>query len=169
VLDRQKHRRNHGTPFEGKREINNISGFTSPEGKALPNDDLDLQLIWLKAMEERGPPASMRRFSANTGSITSAALERVRHWKATCARVCCPRPPGSTKTIGSTQRRWIRSEIWACLAPGCPDAAIAYAFEDACVDHGLGEGTYAELFTAAMQSAAFVEKDPKTLLNIGLS
>ena len=44
-----------GTPFECKREVNDISGFTSPPGNPLPNDDLDLQLIWLKAIIENGP------------------------------------------------------------------------------------------------------------------
>ena len=36
-----------GTPYEGKRDMNNVEGFTSPKGQMLPNDDLDLQLIWL--------------------------------------------------------------------------------------------------------------------------
>ena len=44
-----------GTPFEGRRELIDVQGFTSEPGKPLPNDDLDLQLIWLKALEERGP------------------------------------------------------------------------------------------------------------------
>lgn len=160
-----------GTPFEGKREINNISGFTSPEGKALPNDDLDLQLIWLKAMEERGP------LGINAQVLGEYWLNYIPpHWneygigKANMRAGLLPPASGEYKNNWKhSNGAWIRSEIWACLAPGCPDTAIAYAFEDACVDHGLGEGTYAELFTAAMQSAAFVEKDPKTLLNIGLS
>ena len=33
-----------GTPYEGKREINNITGFATEPGVVLPNDDLDLQL-----------------------------------------------------------------------------------------------------------------------------
>ena len=34
-----------GTPYEGKREMNDISGFVTDKGVILPNDDLDLQLI----------------------------------------------------------------------------------------------------------------------------
>ena len=64
---------------------------------------------------------------------------------------------------------YIRSEIWACLAPGCPEIAVKYAYEDALVDHGEGEGLYAEVFCAAMESAAFLEKDIRRLLQIGLS
>lgn len=55
---------------------------------------------------------------------------------------------------------WIRTEIWASLAPGCPNVAAKYAIEDAKVDHGSGEGTYA---------AAFVINDLRKCIEIGLS
>jgi hypothetical protein len=44
-----------GGPFEGKREVLDCKGFSTEKGKALPNDDLDLQLVWLHAMESVGP------------------------------------------------------------------------------------------------------------------
>ena len=50
-----------------------------------------------------------------------------------------------------------------------PEKAIRLAFEDASVDHGFGEGTYAAIFVAAMESAAFVINDAEELLKIGLS
>ena len=46
-----------GGPFEGNPELLDIKGFTSPKGEPLPNDDLDLQLVWLRAMEDVGPKA----------------------------------------------------------------------------------------------------------------
>ena len=46
-----------GTPFEGLRQINDIQGFTTAPGVVLPNDDLDLQLVWLYALEQCGPAA----------------------------------------------------------------------------------------------------------------
>jgi ADP-ribosylglycohydrolase len=64
---------------------------------------------------------------------------------------------------------WIRSEIWACLFPGVPSLAAKYAFEDACVDHGIAEGTYAEVFMAVLESAAFVINDRDELLKIAFS
>lgn len=63
---------------------------------------------------------------------------------------------------------WIRSEIWACIFPGDPDLAALYASYDACADHS-GEGIYAEMFTAALESAAFIEKDIQKLIAIALS
>ena len=44
-----------GGPYEGLQQINDVQGFVTKPGEVLPNDDLDLQLIWLKAMEEQGP------------------------------------------------------------------------------------------------------------------
>ena len=44
-----------GAPYEGRRELMDIKGFSTPKGTVLPNDDLDLQLAWLLAMEENGP------------------------------------------------------------------------------------------------------------------
>ena len=64
---------------------------------------------------------------------------------------------------------YIHSEIWACLFPGYPELAASYAFEDAIVDHGDGEGVYAEVFIAALESAAFYEYDTRKLIDIGLS
>ena len=63
---------------------------------------------------------------------------------------------------------WIRSEIWAAFAPGVTDVAIRYAMADAMVDHGLSEGTYAEVFTATLQSLAYLESDIRALLESAL-
>ena len=46
-----------GTPYEGKRQMNDIKGFVTEANVVLPNDDLDLQLVWLYAMEQNGPEA----------------------------------------------------------------------------------------------------------------
>ncbi|MBI2438510.1 MAG: ADP-ribosylglycohydrolase family protein, partial [Lentisphaerae bacterium] len=63
----------------------------------------------------------------------------------------------------------IRSEIWACLHPGDPQAAARMAWKDSALDHAGGEGMYGEMFWAALQSAAFVENDPAILIQIGLN
>ncbi len=63
----------------------------------------------------------------------------------------------------------IRSEIWACLHPGDPQAAARMAWKDSAVDHAGGEGMHGEMFWAALQAAAFVESDPMTLIRLGLN
>src|SRR5262249_32767515 len=53
-------------------------------------------------------------------------------------------------------------------SPGHPQAAATYAFNDARIDHA-GEGVWAAMFWAAMESAAFFVSDPGSLVGIGLS
>ena len=84
------------------------------------------------------------------------------------------REDGSDQLFSGSYDNWfvdgmgcaIRSEIWACLAPGDPERAAKFAYEDACVDHA-GDGMWAEVFLAAMESAAFVESDVRKIIEIG--
>ena len=43
-----------GMPYEGSHEMHDVKGFKTPKGEPLPNDGLDLQLVWLSALERRG-------------------------------------------------------------------------------------------------------------------
>lgn len=161
-----------GTPYEGGRELLDIHGFSSKAGEPLPNDDLDLQLVWLKAVNDLGPDA-----------ITSKVLGEywlswiTPNWneygvcKANMREGILPPMSGeyNNELWRNSNGAWIRTEIWACLYPALPEKAIRLAFEDASVDHGFGEGTYAAIFVAAMESAAFAVHDARALLDIGLS
>lgn len=160
-----------GGPFEGKREYLDVRGFTTAEGVVLPNDDLDLQLVWLHAVEQLGPRAIN---AATLGEFWLSFI--VPHWneygigKNNMMRGLLPPLSGDYENNWrDSNGAWIRTEVWACMAPGCPEIAAKYAMEDAKVDHGAGEGTYAAAFVAAMQSAAFVIPDLRICIDIGLS
>ena len=44
-----------GTPLEGRREMSDLTCYQQElGGHPAPNDDLDLQLVWLQAVEQRG-------------------------------------------------------------------------------------------------------------------
>src|SRR5208283_4598668 len=44
-----------GMPFEGLRQINDVDFYTDVKpGEPAANDDLDLQLLWLKALQDHG-------------------------------------------------------------------------------------------------------------------
>jgi hypothetical protein len=160
-----------GTPFEGKREMQDISGFTSAPGKPLPNDDLDLQLVWLHAMESAGPKAiSASLLGEYWLSFIGPNWNEYGIGKNNMRRGLIPPLSGDhDNSWKNSNGAWIRTEVWACMAPGCPDLAASYAIEDAKVDHGSGEGTFAAAFVAAMQSAAFVVKDLSKCIEIGLA
>ncbi|MBQ2708304.1 MAG: ADP-ribosylglycohydrolase family protein, partial [Clostridia bacterium] len=160
-----------GTPYEGKTELNDIQGFNSPAGTALPNDDLDLQLVWLRAMEDLGP------YSLNAQALGEYWVSFIPpHWNE--YGICknnmhiglIPPLAGEYKNEWKhSNGAWIRTEVWACMAPGCPDIAMKYSQMDACVDHGAGEGTYAAMFVAAIEAAAFVMNDLRKLIELGLT
>ena len=57
----------------------------------------------------------------------------------------------------------IRSEVWACVAPGDPELAAELAGRDGVLDHA-GDSVYAEQYLAAVESAAFFESDVVGLL-----
>ena len=64
---------------------------------------------------------------------------------------------------------WIRSELWACLAPGHPEIATRYAFEDAIVDHANEGMIMDELSQLTLQSDCVCKKvDREKLIDIGL-
>ncbi len=161
-----------GAPYEGTKDFLNVEGFTTPEGEPMPNDDLDLQLVWLGAMEQIGPMA----FGPNT--LPEYWLDWiVPHWneygisKANMRMGILPPMSGEVENEKwrNSNGAWIRSEIWAGLAPGVPEVAAKYAFYDASVDHGVGEGTVAEIFTATLQSYAYVESDLNKIIDFALS
>ncbi len=160
-----------GAPFEGKQELLDIKGFTTEKGAPVPNDDLDLQIIWLAAMEKVGP----RAFNANV--LAEYWLTCISpHWneygigKSNLRMGLLPPLSGEVGNYWKDSNgAWIRSEIWACLAPGFPNVAVKYAIMDASVDHGLAEGTYAEIFTAALESIAFFETDIRRAIDKALT
>jgi ADP-ribosylglycohydrolase len=161
-----------GTPLEGKREANNVTFYPNLKpGEPAANDDLDLQLVWLKALEEHDGCVDARILGQYWLKYIPMEANEYTVGKVNMRRGILPPLSGEFDNAQwkHSNGAWIRSEIWACLAPGCPGLAARLAREDACVDHGAAEGVMAELFTAAVESAAFVESDRDRLIGIGLS
>lgn len=161
-----------GAPFEWRRQINNVSFYTQDlGGKALPNDDLDIQLLWLIALEER-------KLNVNTRDLGYYFSVFVTpHWAEYGTAktnmklgIESPRCGLENNLYSQSCGSYIRSEIWACIAAGTPELAVRYMMADSQIDHGGNtEGTYAAVMVAAMESAAFVESDVNKLIEIGLS
>lgn len=160
-----------GAPYEGARWYLDIKGFATEGGEPSPNDDLDLQLVWLCALEDIGA----ENFNANY--LAEYWLDWIPpHWNE--YGICKTNlrlgllPPMSGEVDNekwkTSNGAWIRSEIWASLAPGVPDVAVKYATMDAMLDHGVSEGSCAEIFTACLQSLAYVESDIRVLLDSAL-
>lgn len=160
-----------GGPHEGKKHVLDLTFYDPVPDEAQANDDLDLQLVWLVMLEEKGVPPKLPYFAEYWDRYLFAYP-----WDeyGFCSRNLDRglRPPVSgwfenyyTDNMGSP----IRSEIWACIAPADPQRAASMAWMDASMDHAGGEGVYGEMFWAAVESAAFVLQDPMELIRIGLA
>ena len=159
-----------GAPLESHRGVFDVEYYLHDTTKGvLPNDDLDLQLAWLNAVENYGNKVNSEILGNYWLLSVTPYWSEYGQGKANMKYGIHPPASGRYKNqFSESCGCFIRSEIWACLAPGRPQIAVKYAYEDACVDHS-DEGIYAELFCAAIQSAAFAESDRDTLIDIGLS
>jgi len=161
-----------GMPFEGDTSVHDITFYTKlKEGEPAANDDLDLQILWLKAMREND--AHVDAFTLGEYWLKYVPVNWNEYGIGKANMLAGLMPPVSGEFSNDKWKysngAWIRSEIWACLFPGNPMMAAEMAREDACVDHGMAEGTYAEIFTTSIESAAFVESDRDSLISFGLS
>ncbi len=156
-----------GAPFEGVP----FSPDLQPSELILdtgPNDDLELQLIWLVFAERYGLELDADKLSAAWLDIIEYGMDEygVAIWNL--RRGLKPPLTGLIDNwfkdgLGAA----IRSEIWACICPGNPRAAVWFAGNDASVDHA-GDGVWAEMFLAATESSAFELDSAVAAFNTGL-
>jgi ADP-ribosylglycohydrolase len=160
-----------GMPMEWNRGENEITYYTHKlTGEPLPNDDLDIQILWMIAMEDRGTKIDEKTLGEYFNEYMIFTHAEYGTAKVNLRAGLQPPVSGTfNNDFKDSCGSFIRSEIWACLYPGRPEIAAAYAFKDAVVDHGDGEGVYAEVFIAAMESMAFFEHNIRTLIKTGLS
>ena len=160
-----------GAPLEGKNGFFDIEYFLQPniEGNPQPNDDLDLQISSLNAVRRFGRNVTPEILAEYYNIYVIPSWAEYGVGKSNLRRgIPTPISGYHSNSYKDSCGSFIRSEIWACLCPGHPEIAVRYAYFDSSIDHA-DEGTYGEVFWAALQSAAFVESDIKKLIDIGLS
>ena len=158
-----------GAPYECHKQFKPTSVEQLWPKVLYPNDDLDIQVVYLEALQEKG--------------LEITSFDLARYWMDHCFYVCCEYgifadnfehkiyPPYS----GIWNNDWyqssmgcpIRSEIWGILCAGNPALAAEYAAKDGCLDHGT-ESIEIEQFWSAAASMAFFETDLETLLEKSL-
>lgn len=157
-----------GMPYEGHEGFINLTFYNPVPSEPVPNDDLDLQIIWLRAMQKCGLSLDNQKLGQVWLDHIDAHADEygVAMWNLKKGLV----PPLTglhnnyfTRGMGAA----IRSEIWACLFPGQPLTAAYYAYHDASVDH-WGEGVLAEMFLAAFESDLFDSGDLRSSVDYAL-
>lgn len=162
-----------GEPLEekfGRKEMFHVDWYPSlPEG-GIPNDDLELQLIWFQQLQKKGPGLTAADLTEAWKDCVAYNFDEYGLCKENMQKGLMPPVCGwHNNAFKDCMGSPIRSEIWACIAPGCPEIAAWYAFQDAIVDHGGGESVYGEIFNAVLESCAFVNGDKFVLLEAALS
>lgn len=158
-----------GAPVEGRKELIPAESFIEMMRPDIPNDDLDIQILWLEVMKKKG---------RNITSIDLADAWDERVWYPFNEYGNFLRnydlgimPPFSGKfnnrVFSVSEGAPIRSEIWGMLYPGNPEKAAYFARKDAVLDHDR-DGVWLEQFYAAIEAQAFYESDIKTLIKNSL-
>lgn len=159
-----------GQTFEGLSGPLDAHFYVPVPTEMIANDDLDLQVVHACVLAKMDVPAVDRHVLADAWRlhVDFPWNEYGVAMRNQAEGIHPPHTGSFDNWFTCGEGAAIRSEIWACLAPGDPDLAAAYAYEDACFDHA-GDGIVAAQFLARLQSAAFVESDPDTLLDIALA
>jgi len=157
-----------GAPVEGIKGNIDVS-MRDIMDPSIPNDDLDIQLLWLELLEQKGPYFN--------------SYDMALKWEKQCwypfgeygiflknfeKRIA---PPYSGKFNNQYFFEGmgcpIRSEIWGMINPGRPQKACEMASLDASLDH-YGNSVWAEMFLASLESMAYFESDMETLIENAL-
>jgi len=163
-----------GGPWEDSRgwgydEPFSVTGYTGDVEGGLPNDDLELQMIWLRMLEERGIDFTEADFVPYWLGYIHYNPDEYGILRDNLKLGLAPSIAGfHNNPFRDCMGSPIRTEIWACLAAGNPRLAARYAVTDARLDHPGGEGVYGSLFNVALQAAGFVLSDRDELLDLAL-
>ncbi len=158
-----------GGPYECQPGPLSLTFYDPVPTEPASNDDLDLQIVALHALEEHGVEVTARQLSQEWSDHNIYPWCEYGFSQLNARRGLVPPLTGSYDNwYGDCMGAPIRSELWACVAPAAPQIACEYAWRDAVRDH-WGEGVWGEMFFAAVESSAFVIDDRDALLDIGLT
>ena len=146
-----------------------------------PDDDIHYTLIGLQVLEEKGPDFAWHDVARQWNqslpyyAICTAETQAIMNFNLKTPRMggefIYP-TPDFTRRHNNPYREWIGAQIradgWAYTCAGNPELAAELAWRDAHWTH-TANGIYGEMFIAAIIAAAFVESDPRKLVEIGLS
>lgn len=144
-----------GAPHEGHTGFLHLCHYDPVPTEPAPNDDLDLQLVWMQALRRHGlllTPAHLAE--CRERNITCHIFEYHAAQRNMRRGLLAPVTGSFDNWYIAGMGAAIRTEVWACIAAGDPLMAALYAHLDATLDHA-GDGVHAEVFFAVLESLAF--------------
>ena len=159
-----------GAPIEGIKKLNDIKDFTEIFNPDLPNDDLDLQLLWLDVLEKKGTIITSCDLADAWMEKCWYPFSEYGYFLKNYMRGVLPPYSGILNNSFFKEGMGcpIRSEIWGIISAGNPALATEYAYLDATLDHA-DNSVYAEQFLAAVEAEAFFEENLQILIEKGRS
>ena len=114
--------------MEGAKELLQLTYYPELPDGPLENDDLDLQLVWLHALEQYGPFLTARELGQEWLDHVFFPYDEYGYALANLRRGLLPPVSGAfNNPFADCMGSPIRSEIWAMVAPGLPDVAAGAA------------------------------------------
>lgn len=154
-----------GAPFEGIKKVISVDDYGKYLNPDLPNDDLDIQLLWLEVLERKGVEITSDDLADAWMKKCWYPFSEYGYFMKNYERGV--KPPYSGIINNSFFKEGmgcpIRSEIWGVICAGKPELAAKYAYIDATLDHS-GAAVEAEKFLACLESMAFYDDDIVSLI-----
>ncbi len=134
----------------------------------VPNDDLELQLVWMETLRKYGVRVTSREMAETWLKLIPHGCDEYSVALRNMKRGIMPPASGWKDNffvdgMGAT----IRSEVWALIFAGRPDAVAYFAQQDAEVDH-WGDGVRGEIFMALAENFAIETSDVEISLRRAL-
>lgn len=156
-----------GAPVEGIKRLITEVDYKQVIRPDLPNDDLDLQLLWFEVMEQQGLLTTAESLADAWNQKCWYPFNEYGYFLKNYDRGIMPPYSGSFNNTFFSESEGcpIRSEIWGMIFPGNPERAAEFAEMDGSLDHS-GNAVWIEMFYAALEAAAFKESDISKLLQM---
>lgn len=158
-----------GAPVEGIKKLIDVENFTDIMRPDLPNDDLDLQILWLEVLQKKGTDFTSEDLADAWDAQVWYPFNEYGNFLRNYESGIMPPTSGSynNRVFSSSEGAPIRSEIWGMICPGDPKRAAAFAEKDAVLDHSE-DGVWIEQFYSAIESQAFFESDIRKLISLSI-
>jgi len=159
-----------GAPFEAQKIFEELKPENLWPKKIYPNDDLDIQIIWLEMMEEVGTNVTHEKLVEFWRDRCWYNFAEYGYFLYNAQRGIDPPLSGhfNNSYFRESEGCPIRAEVWGMVAPGNSELAASYAKLDGTLDH-IENSVYAEMFWAAANAQAFITDNLEEIINAGLS